>query len=448
MAGPISGLNKGSGSTASQQNGRAVTTSGTYINGVLWPDFTTTAGDTAFGEYGYTSPNSGIAASAWQLPQNAGVLKLPTGITNQVPTSAKTRQSITQMMQMVDLVLKWTNNQKLSPAEIQDASELGGDIARAAQLQGSKQSSAAIGKATTEIAERLNNLGINPEALADPKTSKVPAPVANMLQNAGYAVTKNMTLEDMLNETTGPKAQQPLPDMSQQMTVGQYVQALGNLSKAQITQLQASMFNAGLYDPSYYDPTATTSKAYTQGVMDTATIMAFRNAMQVAFKTGQPLEQVIGGNLPMPAANATPTTPTPAGSLPGTSSTSDVPQTQSSQLQDPLIKAFQAALGRNPTQQELQQFTSSYNEAQVEASKWATDNGQSPQTNVDLQSGVPYLLTAPTATAAAAADAMNANPVEYNAHGIANAFGMLMNLVDRQGTSAFTTPGHAPDTTS
>lgn len=403
-----------------------------------WPSATpTTITETPFGSF--FSPDPTEMANAWELPANAGTLRLPTGITQTVPTSAQDRSIISQSIDMVDLYGKLSSGKKLTEPEVQAATQLGGDIARAAQMQGSKGAKAAANAAINEIGTRLNHVGITPEDLVNFSTSKVPPKFATMLQNAGYAVTKNMSFTDMLGETSGPKAQQPLPTMSQGMSVGQYVQGLGNLSKDQITQLQQSMWNSGLYDSGYYSGE---SKAYTKGVLDTGTILAFRKAMQLSLQSNTPLESVIGGNLPLPQT-ATPATQN-SGPLPGTASTSYVPQTQQSQLQSPLIKAFEAALGRAPSEQELANFTSSYNQEQANASKYMVDQGQSPQTAIDLQTGVPYLPTTPTASAAAEANAMNSNPVEYQAHGIANAFGLLMNLVDRSGTSAFTTPGHSP----
>lgn len=297
-----------------------------------------------------------------------------------------------------------------------------------------KKTAAALAQANAEIIKKVSGLlGFNWDP-AD-ANQKIGSSVAAKLQNSGYAVTSSMTAAQMLNVVNSPKTQ-PAVTIPQGMTAGQYIQNLAQLSPQQLQGLQQQMFAQGLFDTSY----TTGGKAYTPGVLDSATILAFRNALHVASDNNVSLQTVIGSNLPM-GTSAYGSDFGSSSSLPGSGSATYVPQASSAQTFKPLQAAFENELGRGPTQGEVGKFTQQYDTTQQDAAKWAIDHGQSPQTATDLQTGIPYIDTTPTVTNAASTDAMMSNPVEYQATGIANAFSMLMKLVDRSGVGALDTPG-------
>jgi hypothetical protein len=264
------------------------------------------------------------------------------------------------------------------------------------------------------------------------------------MQNAGYGVTSAMSLSQALDAASG-KGPQGIPqaDAATNLTVGQYLQQMGKMSKAQIYQLQQQLFHGGFYDPTYTDGT----KSYTQGVLDVGTVEAMRTAMlttleQNASGNNVTLEQVINNPSQFAA------TLNSAGALPGTTKGSTVPMATDAQTQEPLIAAAAKELGRNPTQAELTAFTAKYNAELQAGSKTLTLAGQNPQGIVDYQSGIPFVQGTPTVTAAADQYFQNTNPTEYQGHNVADAFGMLMNLVDRRGVSALDTPGTRPTGTT
>lgn len=118
------------------------------------------------------------------------------------------------------------------------------------------------------------------------------------------------------------------------------------------------------------------------------------------------------------------------------------------QTQQPLINAFVAALGRNPSQTELDNFTATY-QGELEAGNTKlAEHGLSPGGEVDYTTGIPFVQGTPTVSAAATNYAEDQDPTEYQAHNVANAFGLLMNLVDRSGTSSLDTLGTRPTTTT
>jgi hypothetical protein len=239
------------------------------------------------------------------------------------------------------------------------------------------------------------------------------------------------------------------------MTVSQYITSLAGLPKGQLIQLQQQLYNNSFYDSTYYGGTDTAkgadTKAYTQGMLDTGTILAFRKAILqtlVDQKRGKnvTLNQVInGGASTNPALGNAPIT---AGTSTQTASTGTAPMATDAQTQQPLINAFVAAIGRNPSQQELSAFTSTYENELLQGNKTLAEQGLSPEGAVDYSSGVPFVQGVPTVAAAATNYAEDTDPVAYQGHNIADAFGLLMNLVDRQGTSSLDTLGTRPTTTT
>jgi hypothetical protein len=431
------------------------------------------------------STDATVAASAWQLPQNAGSLRLPSGVGTTTPVNPKTRADLSQAVDMIQILDRLQSNQPLTPAELRAAATMGPVVSRAAEMLGRRKdvpakppkkgpletsvvngtatvapsetkgspaktvlpkgTKQAVNEATTEIAHRLEaKTGITAEELTkNGMGAPVPERFASMMQNAGYAVTKTMNVGQALQaaNSQGPLAT-PSPDISAGLTVGQYIQQLAHMPKAQIYQLQQSLFNGGFYDPAYSDG----SKKYTQGVLDVGTIEAMRTAIlqtlqQHAAGKNTSLEQVIGAGQ---AGN----TIGSLGSTTGTNSTQPIPVATQAQTQQPLINAFVAALGRAPSQAELQAFTSSYTSQLQAGNKNAVESGLSPSGMVDYQTGIPFINGVPTVSAAASQYAENKDPNEYQGHNIADAFGMLMNLVDRQGVSALDTPGTRPTTTT
>lgn len=412
------------------------------------------------------SQNPTIMASSWDLPANVGALRLNTGNSTTAPVSSQTRTKVSDGITMLNLYDKLDSGTPLTNAEVSAATKLGGPVARAAQLVGTskpkkapKGLSGAVTDAKNELAQRLySTVGIGPEDLGKAgMNSPVPKGFAATMQNAGYGVTKAMTVKQALTAAQSVAAGSPPPTTAKSnVTVSQYIQGLQSMSKSQLTQLQQSLYTGGFYDDTYYGGTDSTTgaspKEYTQGVLDTGTILAFRQAILQTLVDQQSgksvtLDGVItGGASTNPALGNVPVTS-------GTSSddiskTASVPLATEAQTQAPLINAFVAALGRNPSQAELAAFTNAY-QGQLEAgSKTLTEAGENPSGVVDYSSGIPFVQGTPTVSAAATNFAQDQDSTEYQAHNVANAFGLLMNLVDRSGTSSLDTPGTRPTTTT
>jgi hypothetical protein len=419
----------------------------------------TIEGDSAAQLY---SPNAGVMASSWDLPPNLGSLTLKTGNSETTQIPSKTRTAVASGVEMLNIYDKLDSGEALTQADVNAASKLGPDIERAAQLAASgkpaKGARSAITKAQNEIAVRLHStVGLPPTALGkEGLNAKVPASFAATMQNAGYAVTKNMTVKQALGAAQSVVGGgQPPTSMQGDMTVAQYTQSLASMSKSQITQLQQQLYNNGFYDSEYYGGTDTDkgadTKEYTQGVLDTGTILAFRKAILqtlVDQKQGKnvTLDQTInGGASTNPALGNVPVT---GGTSTQSASTVTAPMATDAQTQQPLINAFVAAIGRNPSQQELSAFTSTYENELLQGNKTLAEQGLSPEGAVDYSSGVPFVQGVPTVAAAATNYAEDTDPVAYQGHNIADAFGLLMNLVDRQGTSSLDTLGTRPTTTT
>lgn len=409
------------------------------------------------------SPDAGTMQTAWDLPPNTGSLRLNTGNTLTTPVPGSTRTAISSGIEMLNLYDKLDAGQQLTPADMNAAAKLGGAIERGAQLSAApkktKAQQSAITAAQNEIAARLvGTVGLKPEDLGKAGlNTKVPKTFASTMQNAGYAVTANMTVKQALGAAQSSElATGGGPTSAQSsMTVAQYVQSLASMSKAQLTQLQQSLYNGGFYDSTYYGGTDTTkgasTKEYTQGVLDTGTMLAFRKAILQTLadqKQGKnvTLDQVVtGGASTNPALGNLPLT---GGTSTSAASTSTVPMATTVQTQQPLINAFVAALGRNPSQSELAAFTSTYQNELEQGSKTLAESGLSPNGIVDYSTGIPFVQGTPTVAAAATNYAETQDSTEYQAHNVADAFGLLMNLVDRQGTSSLDTPGTRPTTTT
>lgn len=432
-------------------------------------------------------------ATAWDLPQNVGALRLPSGEASSKPADPKALSAVQQGVQMLTLYAKFESGTPLTQAELQAATALGGPVARAAQLLGkgtvipghpaipgkpgklgsgvtdlptslngmsqdqlpgatagipatkdkvtpAKGTAKALVDANKELAQRMEStLGLTPAELsAQGLKGLVPKQVAATMQNAGYGVTAQMTLAQALNVASGQGGSTPMPTIAGNQTVGQYIQGLGQLSKSQLYTMQQALYHGGFYDESYYS-----GKDYTQGVLDTGTILAFRKAILSTLESnakGTPasLEQTIaGGASAFPVIGG-------AGLPADTTAATHTPQANPTQLQGTLENAFQAALGRAPSQSELQAFTNSYQGQLNAGSASLAKAGGTPSGFIDQSTGIPFLPQTPTASQAATSYVQNTDSTAYEGHNVADAFGMLMNLIDRPSTSSLDTVGARP----
>lgn len=449
-------------------------------------------------------------ASAWGIPTTSnGVndLSILTGFSGQGPINVNDQNIIDRGVSMFDLYGKLqaiANGKKetLTKAEINAATALGGPIARAAQLLGesskvipgkpgkkgqqgvtlepssiggggismgevaiptpdvggtsptpatvvvpsvkSKAVQQALGAASKELEQRVKStLGIDlstyyKNGKPDPSV-KITAADAGILQNAGYAVTSNSTVEQALEAVSQP-ANKGGPQQSQSQTVNELLTNLtsGKMTSAEITNLQNALYTGGMYDPSYYDG----GKVISKGNLDTGTVTALRTAISL---TGE--LQAQGKQVTLQDVLQDPHGPDKSvfGSV---TSTPSVAQATAPQLQGTLESAMETYLGRLPTQQELSGFTSYMDSLQQQGSKALALSGGTDSGFVDYQTGIPLIPQVPTPAAAAESYVQNTQGPSYQAHNIANSMGLLLQLIDRQNVSAYTTPGAKPDTLS
>ena len=425
---------------------------------------TTILDNTPLSEFGSQNPQE--LASAWGLPYNVGELNLQTGQTTTKAADPASLFGVQVGLQMMTLYEKFYNYLKspktaggLSKVQLQAAEKMGGDIGRAAQMLngslGKKGNVAAIkeslASANGELLTRLNSKfagNINPEDLTKQGfAAKVPQGFANIMRNAGYAVTSGMTFAQALGAAGG--GQKPAPQLSQGQTVNQLLQSLvnGGMSRDQITALQENLFQSGLYDPSYEDG----SKSYTPGQLDTGTIQALRTAIlhtRQLQTQGQnvTLEDVISGGTDLGTFGGTPE----QGGIADTPPVF-VPQATGAQLQGTLDSQFESAMGRKPTAQDLAGFTQymdslqtagSTAEAKAGQAQLAAEGGTDPTTGISLIPGV----ASPTQAAQSYIQQNGAN--ETTSHGVANAFGMLMNLIGSPSVNTNGNVGNQPTSTS
>lgn len=444
-------------------------------------------GETPIGAF--ASPNPTEMASAWGLPPNVGALRLPSGVSVTHPATGKARTRLSQGMSMLELYGKLADPRaSISAADLNAAEQIGGPVARAAELvraehpsttprqTGAGISSTADSVGGTERAEHVDRpavkkaraeavaelgkrltatLGLSPKDLSD-LTAKAPRNLVSQMQNAGYAVTSRMTLGDAIGAMTksSKNAEIPSPEGSRNLTVAQYIQSLtdGSLSRTDLEHLQKALYMGGFYDSDYYEGTsAAGAKNYTRGQLTAGTMLAFRSAiLQTLTESAKgkhtSLAQVIGGGIGATGHASTVLGTGATGSLTGAKPTTPVPMATPQELQSTLETAMENYLGRLPTQQELSQFTQYYSGLMAQGSKTLLEEGENPggMGYVTYQTGIPYLPKVPTASQAAEQWTQNANSTEYHARNIADAYGMLMNLVDRQNVSAYTTPGEGP----
>lgn len=317
-------------------------------------------------------------------------------------------------------------------------------------------------EAIAELLSRIHTtLGLTQKELAN-IGGPVSKSLTTMMQNAGYYVRSNMTLAQAIGAMSkGATAQTPGTLATTPRTVGEYVQnlATGKMTGTQIWSLQKALYRGGFFDNEYYGagpvPRSYTSKQLTGG-----TIYAFRTAVEMTatWNAHHPKRQrTVMDTIQGGAGPYEPTvkgnqyggvypTGTPTGKVPHTTVYVATPQ----EALKPLESAFATYLGRLPSQKELQQFTAYYTSLMQTANKQMVDRGLNPlgQGYVTYTSHIPFVPHVPSVGAAAEAWAQQQNPTEYQARNVADAYGMLMNLIDRQNVSAYTTPGTRPLTMS
>ena len=105
------------------------------------------------------------------------------------------------------------------------------------------------------------------------------------------------------------------------------------------------------------------------------------------------------------------------------SAAAKIPQATASQMLTPAVQAFQSRLGRAPTAAELQALTAQYDSQQV--SKYEGVNTLTP----DLNTGIVSSPGVARPTAAAAQYADQADGTEAFGHSVANAAGILANII-------------------
>lgn len=460
------------------------------------------------------SPTPSVMLSAWGLPQNVGALQLPTGTTDPRAATEKDLTSVQRGVAMLSLYGTFASGRKLTPQELKAAQQLGGNVARAAEMVGvgqpaqrqqqpqeigkvtntgvlteeplktvpsgtvltakghkapkakepttptgenpsfqhptaqepakhGKDTQEAIAAAQAELEQRLHTaLGVTPTELTT--NAKVPKKLATMMQNAGYGVTQNMTLGKALGVVSGSgPTSTPSSTVTTPVTVAQQIQALMHTTnKTQITSLQNALYQGGFYDEEY----TTGKKAVTKGQLTTGTVLAYRSAIlqtltQRAHGKQVTLDQVIQAG---DSTNAGVLGTIPVSTTGKTAIEYATPQ----QMQSTLESAMESYLGRLPTSQELNEFAHYYDQLQQTGNKSLAEEGEDPGGlgYVTYETGVPYMPKVPTPAQAAEQWAQTQNPVAFKAQKVANAYGMLMNLVDRQGESALDTVGTRPTT--
>lgn len=235
-------------------------------------------------------------------------------------------------------------------------------------------------------------------------------------------------------------------------TIAQVASQIYSLPKNEIAGLQAQLWEAGLYDGNVEDvggaPGPLAAKI-SPGNLDPYTMRAFGKLLSLAAgdksanlswndyltKAADNQQQGLStGDTPSSSSISIQSLMTGAttGSL-KPSQVVTVNQATPDQLRATMRTNFESALGRMPTDAELAQFTSEYDQNQQANSKYLDPNAPAPtdfaDTGVDLVPGI----ARPTA---AAADFARTDTVEYGAHQIGNAGALLLAAMRPGGSAA------------